>query len=242
MNVIPGYSGDYRTLDKLTNGQNQTTDDRNMWLIPFTNGQAHQMEIKLSLKTKITGLRVWNYNKNDEDTYRGIKRIAISIDRAPMTADQGIVLRKAPGNAQIDFGQLIPIPYNEGWSVRESQAITKQPVFASERTRQEYETPYLPMGFTLKMRFLSTWGDKHYVGLNGVEVYDQLGSAILTQPGNEFVLVADPCSVNSLSGQECDVRTVDKLYDGVYETEDDRHMWLAPFNNYESYYSAFGGS
>jgi hypothetical protein len=39
---------------------------------------------------------------------------------------------------------------------------------------------------------------------------------------------------------ERDVRTADKLYDGVNETMDDRHMWLAPFNNYDSYYSTYG--
>ncbi|MEE4248037.1 MAG: DUF4457 domain-containing protein [Kangiellaceae bacterium] len=99
------------------------------------------------------------------------------------------------------------------------------------------------MGFILKIRLLSTWGDPHYIGLNELEVYDQLGAPILTAAdGYDFVLVADPMSVKNLSGMEGDIRTVDKLYDGVNETMDDRHMWLAPFNNYESYYSAFGGS
>jgi hypothetical protein len=104
MNVIPGYSGDYRTLDKVINGQNQTTDDRNMWLIPFCPGQQHYIDINLQKTTKITGLRFWNYNKSDEDTYRGIKNVRILVDNTLATVESGIVLRKAPGNAQIDFG------------------------------------------------------------------------------------------------------------------------------------------
>ena len=41
MNTIPGYSGDYRTLDKLINGENNTSNDKNMWLIPFNRGGHH---------------------------------------------------------------------------------------------------------------------------------------------------------------------------------------------------------
>ncbi|MEE4248038.1 MAG: DUF4457 domain-containing protein [Kangiellaceae bacterium] len=99
MNVIPGYSGDYRTLDKIINGQNQTTDDRNMWLIPFCPGQPHYVDILLQKPTSITGLRLWNYNKNEEDTYRGVKNIRISVDNVLVTVESGVVLRKAPGNA-----------------------------------------------------------------------------------------------------------------------------------------------
>ena len=37
------------------------------------------------------------------------------------------------------------------------------------------------------------------------------------------------CSINVLPGVVGDTRTVDKLVDGVNETLDDRHMWLAPY-------------
>jgi hypothetical protein len=35
--------------------------------------------------------------------------------------------------------------------------------------------------------------------------------------------------VNTLRGLENDIRTLDKLVNGVTETYDDRNMWLAPF-------------
>jgi hypothetical protein len=104
MNVIPNYSGDYRTLDKLINGCNQTTDDRNMWLIPFGPGQPHHIDILLQKPTKITGLHIWNYNKSEEDTYRGVKSVRVLVDGISATVETGVVLRRAPGNAQIDFG------------------------------------------------------------------------------------------------------------------------------------------
>jgi len=45
MNVIPGHSGDYRTIDKLINDKNLTNDDKNMWLIPFSAGKNHIITI-----------------------------------------------------------------------------------------------------------------------------------------------------------------------------------------------------
>lgn len=41
-------------------------------------------------------------------------------------------------------------------------------------------------------------------------------------------IAAHPECVNILEGSERDVRTPDKLIDGVNDTFDGRHMWLAP--------------
>ena len=41
-------------------------------------------------------------------------------------------------------------------------------------------------------------------------------------------IAAYPDSVNILPGVKGDLRTPDKLVDGVYDTEDGQHMWLAP--------------
>ena len=38
MNDIQGYSGDLRTLDKLINNCNITSNDKEMWLIPYIQG------------------------------------------------------------------------------------------------------------------------------------------------------------------------------------------------------------
>jgi len=35
--------------------------------------------------------------------------------------------------------------------------------------------PELPCGQDLVVSILSTWGDKHYVGLNGIEVFTSTG-------------------------------------------------------------------
>uniref|UniRef100_A0A7S0P615 KATNIP domain-containing protein n=1 Tax=Calcidiscus leptoporus TaxID=127549 RepID=A0A7S0P615_9EUKA len=90
---------------------------------------------------------------------------------------------------------------------------------------QDYETALHPRGRVLKLMLTSTWGDAHYIGLNGLELLDSDGKLICAPPG---AVTADPYSISILPGMAGDPRTPDKLVDGVNATFDDRHMWLAP--------------
>lgn len=38
---LPGMHNDIRTVEKLINGKNDTTDDSNMWLAPFKNTKSN---------------------------------------------------------------------------------------------------------------------------------------------------------------------------------------------------------
>lgn len=60
---------------------------------------------------------------------------------------------------------------------------------------QQYETLNLPIGFTLKLVLNSTWGDPHYVGLNGIEIFDGNGESLLFPKRKEYVIMAEPSSV-----------------------------------------------
>ena len=60
---------------------------------------------------------------------------------------------------------------------------------------QEYNTSELPTGFLFKIIFLSTWGDVHYVGLNGIEIYDHKGDPVLKDKKQEMKIFAEPPSV-----------------------------------------------
>lgn len=86
--------------------------------------------------------------------------------------------------------------------------------------------PTLPSGRRLQLDILSTWGDVYYVGLTGIEVFDDRGARLSLAQDS---ITANPRDVNVLRGYGRDPRTVDKLLDGVNRTTDDLHMWLAPF-------------
>jgi len=75
---------------------------------------------------------------------------------------------------------------------------------------QEYHVPFLPMGMNIRINLYSTHGDFFYVGLNGMEIYDQSGKAI-TKEARVFAM---PSGVHVLPGMEGDIRTPDKLVDG----------------------------
>lgn len=88
----------------------------------------------------------------------------------------------------------------------------------------EFEIPVLPQGQRLVINILSTWGDRHYVGLNGLEVFSSSG-----EPLRPAQIHADPPDINILPAYGKDPRVVTNLIDGINRTQDDMHLWLAPF-------------
>jgi len=141
----------------------------------------------------------------------------------------GVLIRKAPGNDYHDFSQFVPVPFFDGWdeeTVKLYKNLRPQPM--SGFLTQEYDTPEFPTGFCFKLKLLSTWGDFNYIGLNGLEFFDQKGEIVLTKNQKDYKFSAEPSSVDCLPGHENDIRTIDKLVNGINNTYDDRNMWLAP--------------
>ena len=85
----------------------------------------------------------------------------------------------------------------------------------------------------LELNILSTWGDSNYLGLTGIEVFDDLGNSLKVDGLRD--IKASPCDINLLMGYGTDPRTVDKLVDGTYFTNDDFHAWLTPFTQGEDH-------
>ncbi|XP_072916930.1 katanin-interacting protein isoform X1 [Hemitrygon akajei] len=226
LNELPEYDEDSRTLDKLIDGINITTEDEHMWLVPFTNGENHILTINFNQQQHIVGFRFWNYNKSPEDTYRGAKVVHITLDGYTISPPEGFLIRKGPGKCHFDFAQeILFIDYLQ----KNNEAAPKQQIGnypkKMEQASMDYEAPLMPCGFIFQLQLLTTWGDPYYIGLNGLELYDDNGEKILLTENN---IAAFPDSVNVLESVSGDVRTPDKLIDGVNDTNDGRHMWLAP--------------
>ncbi|XP_072336861.1 katanin-interacting protein isoform X3 [Scyliorhinus torazame] len=226
LNELPEYNDDSRTLDKLIDGINVTSEDEHMWLIPFTYGDDHFVTINFSKQQTIIGLRFWNYNKSPEDTYRGAKIVHVTLDGNCISPQGGFLLRKGPGQCHFDFAQeILFIDYLQKSSkVAAKQQIRKCPR-TMEQASMDYEAPLMPCGFIFQLQLLTSWGDPYYIGLNGLEFYGDDGEKILLSENN---ISAFPDSVNVLDSVSGDVRTPDKLIDGINDTNDGRHMWLAP--------------
>uniref|UniRef100_A0A8D0ESW4 Katanin interacting protein n=1 Tax=Strix occidentalis caurina TaxID=311401 RepID=A0A8D0ESW4_STROC len=216
LNDLPEYTGDSRTLEKLIDGTNITVEDDHMWLIPFSFGEDHLLTIHFDKIESIAGLRFWNYNKSLEDTYRGAKVVHVLLDGHSISPSEGFLIRKGPGNCHFDFAQeILFLDY-------------LQPQTGSKRMEQasmDYEAPLMPCGFVFQFQLLTSWGDPYYIGLNGLELFNEHGDQILLTENN---IAAFPDSVNILEDVSGDIRTPDKLIDRVNDTTDGRHMWLAP--------------
>lgn len=255
INTVPGHSGDNRTLDKLVDGENVTMNDNHMWLAPVLQPDeasggggggggkggkkmnTQWLRIRLpcpgGVVPRVSALRIWNYNKGEEDTYRGMRSVSLTAVTATsasaptqsvtLSPPGGFILRKAPGTADFDFGQTIFLrdpSVAAAVSTASIDILRRAPI-------PDASLPVLPTGFVLKFLLLSTQGDAHYVGLNGLELFDHTGTKVRVGASN---VAAVPASLNDLSPppNPPDTRTVGKLFDGVNDTWDDRHMWLAP--------------
>ncbi|XP_038048296.1 katanin-interacting protein-like [Patiria miniata] len=233
LNHLPGYGRDDRTLDKLIDGANVTTSDEHMWLIPFTEGEDHIVTIDFGREVQTSGLRIWNYNKTPEDTYRGAKIVHVYMDTRQISPSEGYLIRKGPGYCHFDFAQEISFSDYKSMPLLSQQAMfakgvpeaLRQSLVAMEEPSQEYVPMHMPCGFVFQLQLISTWGDPYYVGLNGLEFYDANGDKITLTETN---MAAYPSSVNVLEDVTDDVRTPDKLIDGINDTSDGSHMWLAP--------------
>ncbi|XP_027539469.1 protein KIAA0556 homolog isoform X5 [Neopelma chrysocephalum] len=224
LNDLPEYTGDSRTLEKLIDGTNITVEDDHMWLIPFSFGEDHLLTIHFDKIESIAGLRFWNYNKSPEDTYRGAKVVHVLLDGHSISPPEGFLIRKGPGNCHFDFAQEIlfldylqPQPTNKVHRRTGSKRM--------EQASMDYEAPLMPCGFVFQFQLLTSWGDPYYIGLNGLELFNEHGDQILLTENN---IAAFPDSVNILEDVSGDIRTPDKLIDRVNDTTDGRHMWLAP--------------
>ncbi|XP_022258466.1 protein KIAA0556-like, partial [Limulus polyphemus] len=211
-------------LIRVIDGENLTVSEEHMWCIEFVDHCPPTITVSFGQPLSISGLRVWNYNASLEDSYRGVKHLSVTLDSKRLSPTDGFLVRKGPGHCYFEYSQEIsfegpPSLYNS------DSLLTSLPRRSSDDLLTDYEAPVMPQGFVFELHLLSTWGDLYYIGLNGLEVYDVAGRKIPLTDNN---IAAHPDSVNVLENIFGDVRTPDKLIDGMNNTSDGCHMWLAP--------------
>ena len=250
LNDLPGCSGDDRTIDKVLDGVNVTTDDSHMWLAPIPNGgppNTVTVRFDEAYAPTVSAVRLWNYNKNLDDTGRGVRELRVFADGLEVTPSGGVIVRKAPGLVDFDFGHTVPLALPDtDVGARDLQADAGKPddpwanclpagawalfpaaarePHVAEVAPQDFVPGVLPCGFVLKILIHSTWGDAHYCGLTGLGVVDAARGELRLAPSQVHAE-----SVQSLQGNGRDARSADKLVDGVHDPASPANSWLAPF-------------
>ncbi|KAL3274364.1 hypothetical protein HHI36_015762 [Cryptolaemus montrouzieri] len=222
-NISTNHDRRKRTIDRLFNNHNLTVDSNSMWCTEYKDGGNIVLTINLDDYIYISGLRIWNYNENLDSSYAGVRSVRIYLDnkifKNPLNNEDVFLLRRAPGNVNYDFVQEIFFTkvstncndYNERIFDLEEEVLLS-----------------MPQGFVFQFIIYSTWGDQYYCGLNGIELFNEYGGKILVEEQN---ICAYPESVNVLPQVSEDVRTPDKLIDGVNDCHNGSHSWLAPIVN-----------
>ena len=176
---------DKRIFENLFNKQNKTIDENLMWLTVKMNTY---IEIIFKKQIYLNSIKFWNYNQIN-NLNKGVKEINLYIDdnKNPLI----IILHKGIEDDSIDFSQEIVFPYKNNsynnFFTNEEIEPFKQLKFASLLYYQNYETPYLPIGSILKFILLDNWGDKNFIAIDDVKIFDQLGRIVKCQKNrNEY--------------------------------------------------------
>ncbi|XP_029663843.1 protein KIAA0556-like [Formica exsecta] len=216
-------------LTNLIDGHNITTEMDHMWLADVISNKRIEITVTFDTDVYLTGMRIWNYNASLELSYCGVKRLVVKLDDKQLHDEnlEGFLLRRAPGSCHYDFVQEINFANNPSAQMRlsdHSADLVKSPEELASLD-SNYEAPSMPQGFVYQIIIFSTWGDSYYVGLNGIQIYDNYGNEVKLTADN---IAAFPESVNIIEGINNDIRTPNKLIDGINNTKDGRHAWLAP--------------
>jgi hypothetical protein len=213
-----GCYDDPRTPDKLVNGINDTTDDKNMWLIPYTVGTSHQLKIDFGTSCSVAGFNIWNYNKSPEDALRGVRVMSVFADGKIIGRCE---VRMAPGCDGVVGKQTIMLRDITDNELRSPIGLR----YITPSVRQDYETLVLPSGTCWRFNLYCNWGDGYYIGLDGLQMLDEKGKEILLE-SSHCRIEASPHSLCDLGMQ--DARLPRNLSSAPFHDPSGSMAWLAP--------------
>jgi hypothetical protein len=176
INTAFNNCGDPRIFENIFNNLNETTDDYYMWLTPFNPVTPPYIEIVFNEQINLSAIKFWNYNKPGQ-IQRGARTVDLVLDQN-LTSQKTIILRPGIAEDSMDYNQTILFPIVSFNFTDEELEPFRHIKSASLAYSQDYETPYLPTGFIISLKLISTWGDPNFIGLNGIEFFDQIGNSV----------------------------------------------------------------
>jgi hypothetical protein len=176
INTVNNNFGDPRIFENIFNSLNEVTDDYYMWLTVFEAYSPPYLEIVFDKPLNLSGIQIWNYNKPDE-LDKGVRSIEVILNE-DYSHTYSAILRKGLGEESMDYSQTITFPMITPSMSEEELEPFKVITPASLIYHQDFDTPYLPSGFHVKLDLLTTHGDGNDIGFDRLEFYNQLGQLI----------------------------------------------------------------
>ncbi|XP_050347739.1 protein KATNIP homolog [Nymphalis io] len=114
---------------------------------------------------------------------------------------------------QNDIKKPFQNDYNQ--AKKQKSLVSIQGNAQKEKPETQFTIPELPKGRLLEIKIYSNWGDKFFVGMNGIEMFNSKGNAV----------VIDKVWTDSDTGDQSQCGRVENVVDGVVRTRDDKHAW-----------------
>ena len=226
---------DVRIFENVFNNKNQTDADDQMWLTVIKpNEHLPYIELTFTNAITISKIKFYNYNSLD-DLDKCVKTLSMQFylgnDTEPFESIDNIVLYPGIGDSYVDYGQDISFPYTKNFTLTPKELEPYSNIkLASFLYEQCFETPYLPCGFVLRFSFISNYGDDNEIGVDKIELYDQLGRDIISKYRSKIRIETNSIKINNNNTNNVDKNVHNKNYKQKQSYEDRTEM-LLKYNN-----------
>lgn len=206
----------------------------------------------------IKGLKVWNYNQPD-DTCMGVKHVSLFVNgqlanetvirKAPGQTEfdfsQFLMLQKEGKMGRVvsraELASTLQDVLEHGEDSDDEPFIKAKaptaPLGPGKALQgmtcnvvQQYETPLLPQGTMVKLILRSNYGDRHYIGLNGLQLFDEDGHQIaISDDQVQATPYRDLNDLPEIQSRGGDARCLENILMSVNDTYSDRCMWLTAY-------------
>jgi hypothetical protein len=190
---------------------------------------------KGQFKTVITETRASKIEKVNfklTNVLNDLAEVLAGLPKQPQSEEDDGIIDKPEGIIvkSSSVTSLTQDPSKSSLLHQQQQHLTPRIIEAESFTAADDESSHhLPSGKIFILEILSTHGDNSYVGLNGIEFFDENGVNIVNEKeGILTSIIANPMDVGVLPGYSDDPRKIGNLLDGINNTKDDLHQWLAP--------------
>ena len=143
-----------------------------------TNYKAF-IDIEFKQEIKISKIIIYNYNNN---IYKDCSTKGMLIyfyhNKKSNKINKPIYLYLPPGEEHIDYGQVLLYPFNNN-SLYDKK-INKYLKYLNLADYKmiynedyQYYSPYLPFGYILKIELFSNYGNRNYIGIESIQLFDE---------------------------------------------------------------------
>ena len=168
LRTVYGNENDFRIFENLFNGENNTTDENNMWLTLI----SHEPYIEICFEDYInlSKIEFWNFNE-PMSLDNGVKEIEIIFDDECLDISgennnikkYNVILWKGLGIDYCNYFQTIKC----------DEKYLKKLSNKYEKLKNNIDSIKLPIGFIFKIVFISNYGDEKTISLKKLELFNE---------------------------------------------------------------------